>query len=92
MGKSITAKNSAASVPALIELNSDSNDWCTEWPDISKRFYIHVYDSDKNPVSGVAVGLEALETADGKPELTLMNRPVTNAYGIAIALCRIKAE
>ncbi|EPJ5824137.1 hypothetical protein QDZ26_004083 [Pluralibacter gergoviae] len=92
MAKSITAKNSAASVPASIELISDSSDWCTEWPDVSKRFYIHVYDSDKNPVSGVAVGLEALETADGKPELTLMNRPVTNAYGIAIALCRIKAE
>lgn len=92
MAKSITTKNSAASVPASIELNSDSNDWCTEWPDVSKRFYIHVYDSDKNPVSGVAVGLEALETTDGKPELTLMNRPVTNANGVATALCRIKAE
>ncbi|AIQ99706.1 hypothetical protein ROS60_002730 [Pluralibacter gergoviae] len=92
MGKSITAKNSAASVPALIELNSDSSDWCTEWPDVSKCFYITVYDSDKKPVSGVAVGLETLEATDGKPELTLMNRPVTNANGVAIAFCRIKAE
>ena len=72
MGKSITAKNSAASVPALIELNSDSSDWCTEWPDVSKRFYITVYDSDKKPVSGVAVGLETLEGVNSASVMGLL--------------------
>lgn len=92
MENSNTTKRVAEPVPAFISLNSDTTDWCTEWGDISKRFYINVIDSDRKPVPGISVEVQPIDTASGQPKLTPVNTPVTNEYGNATALYKVEAD
>ncbi|HID4043993.1 TPA: hypothetical protein ACXE9F_000386 [Pluralibacter gergoviae] len=87
MGKSTVAKSIEEPVVTTIELNSDSNTWCTDWDDISKRFYVYVSDQNNKPMSGITINL-----SKDSDVLTLdpVNTPPTNDDGLATLLYTVK--
>lgn len=83
MDRSTTVKAVAGPVATTIELNSDSNTWCKDWKDVSKRFYVIARDAENKPISGITI---TIENDDPALEITPINTPPTDENGVAILL------
>lgn len=67
-----------------LELRSDSNEWCEEWKDLIKDFYVSAYDFNGEPLEGLVIELIILKSKEAKNiSLIQRNVAVTDKNGVA---------